>query len=56
MTTHTQAHKTTRHQTRPPELESDYNRSTALGYESPEEAGFIRCLDHGYPIGSLALP
>jgi AraC-like DNA-binding protein len=49
MTTHTQTHKTARHQTRPPELESDYNRSTALGYESPEDVGFIRCLDHGYP-------
>ena len=49
MTTQTQTHKTARHQTRPPELESDYNRSTALGYEPPEEVGFIRCLDHGYP-------
>jgi AraC-like DNA-binding protein len=48
MTTTTQ-HKPAKHQIRPPELESDYNRSTALGYESPEEVGFIRCLDHGYP-------
>ncbi len=32
-----------------PELESDYLRSPDLGYESPNEAGFIRCLSHGYP-------
>lgn len=32
-----------------PELEHDYLRSTDLGYESPDEAGFIRCLAHGYP-------
>ena len=24
-------------------------RSPALGYESPETAGFIRCLSHGFP-------
>ncbi len=34
---------------RQPELEHDFARSPALGYESPEEAGFIRCLDHGFP-------
>ena len=34
---------------RQPELEHDYARSPALGYESPQEAGFIRCLDHGFP-------
>lgn len=34
---------------RPPELEPDHARSTALGYEAPEEAGFIRCLSHGFP-------
>lgn len=34
---------------RQPELEADYNRSTALGYESSAEVGFIRCLDHGFP-------
>lgn len=45
----TSSHKAAKHQIRAPELESDYNRSTALGYESPQEAGFIRCLDHGYP-------
>jgi len=32
-----------------PELEHDYVRSPALGYESPETAGFIRCLSHGFP-------
>ena len=32
-----------------PELEHDYVRSPALGYESPETAGFIRCLAHGFP-------
>ncbi len=32
-----------------PELERDYLRSPALGYESAEEAGMIRCLAHGYP-------
>jgi AraC-like DNA-binding protein len=49
MTAMTSQHKAAKHQIRPPELESDYNRSTALGYESPEEVGFIRCLAHGYP-------
>jgi AraC-like DNA-binding protein len=34
---------------RAPELEADYNRNPALGYESPNEIGFIRCLEHGYP-------
>jgi AraC-like DNA-binding protein len=34
---------------RGPELEHDYARSAELGYESPEAAGFIRCLDHGFP-------
>jgi AraC-like DNA-binding protein len=32
-----------------PELEQDNNRSTELGYEPPDELGFIRCLAHGYP-------
>ena len=32
-----------------PELENDYLRSTDLGYESPDEPGFIRCLAHGFP-------
>lgn len=34
---------------RQPELEADYNRSPALGYEPSAEVGFIRCLDHGFP-------
>ena len=37
------------HRQRQPELESDFNRSPSLGYEPPEDVGFIRCLDHGYP-------
>ncbi len=32
-----------------PELEQDYSRSPSLGYEPPEEAGFIRYLEHGFP-------
>jgi len=32
-----------------PELERDFSRSPALGYEPPDEVGFVRCLDHGYP-------
>ena len=32
-----------------PELEHDYVRFPELGYESPEAAGFIRCLSHGFP-------
>ena len=32
-----------------PELEHDYVRSPDLGYESPSESGFIRCLAHGFP-------
>lgn len=32
-----------------PELERDYVRSTELGYEASDEAGFIRCLSHGFP-------
>jgi AraC-like DNA-binding protein len=32
-----------------PELEHDYVRSPDLGYESPSESGFIRCLSHGFP-------
>lgn len=34
---------------RQPELESDYARSPALGYETPLEAGLVRCLAHGFP-------
>jgi AraC-like DNA-binding protein len=32
-----------------PELEREYARSADLGYESPSETGFIRCLAHGFP-------
>ncbi len=32
-----------------PELEHDYLRSPDLGYETPDESGFIRCLSHGFP-------
>ncbi len=34
---------------RQPELEHDFARSPALGYEKPEEAGWVRCLAHGFP-------
>ena len=34
---------------RQPELEHDHGRTPALGYEAPEEAGWVRCLAHGYP-------
>ncbi len=34
---------------RQPELEHDYARSTALGYEPAEDTGFITCLAHGFP-------
>jgi AraC-like DNA-binding protein len=32
-----------------PELENEYARSPELGYEPPDEAGFLRCLSHGFP-------
>jgi AraC-like DNA-binding protein len=34
---------------RQPQLERDYARDPALGYEPPETAGFLRCLAHGFP-------
>ena len=34
---------------RQPELEADFNRSPALGYEPTAEVGCIRCLDRGFP-------
>ncbi len=34
---------------RQPELERDFSRSPALGYEPPEEMGLVRCLAHGFP-------
>jgi AraC-like DNA-binding protein len=32
-----------------PELEHEHARSPELGYESPAEVGFVRCLSHGFP-------
>lgn len=32
-----------------PQFETDLGRNPALGYETPQDAGFVRCLDHGYP-------
>ncbi len=32
-----------------PELEHDFARSPDLGYETPDAAGFVRCLSHGFP-------
>lgn len=34
---------------RSPELEHEQHRLRELGYEPPEDVGWIRCLDHGYP-------
>lgn len=34
---------------RQPQFEHDLARSPALGYEAPQDAGFIRCLEHGFP-------
>jgi AraC-like DNA-binding protein len=34
---------------RQPEVEHDLARSAALGYETSGEAGWIRCLAHGFP-------
>jgi AraC-like DNA-binding protein len=34
---------------RAPELEHDFARSPALGYEPPEDKGLVRCLAHGFP-------
>lgn len=34
---------------RRPAVELDTIRTQSLGYEAPEDAGFIRCLEHGYP-------
>lgn len=32
-----------------PELERDTSRTPALGYESSDEVGLVRCLSHGFP-------
>ena len=34
---------------RRPELEQDFARTAALGYEAPEDTGLVRCLSHGFP-------
>jgi AraC-like DNA-binding protein len=34
---------------RQPELELEVSRIPSLGYEAQEDAGLVRCLDHGYP-------
>ncbi len=53
MTTTDRARPRTSHRAqalhRQPELERDFARNPALGYEAPEDAGLVRCLAHGYP-------
>ena len=34
---------------RRPELEQEFARTAALGYEAPEDTGLVRCLSHGFP-------
>ena len=34
---------------RQPELEREFARTPALGYEAAESTGFVRCLSHGFP-------
>jgi len=34
---------------RQPELELDYARTPALGYEAPADTGLVRCIAHGFP-------
>jgi AraC-like DNA-binding protein len=34
---------------RHPELELDYSRTPALGYEAPADTGLVRCIAHGFP-------
>ncbi len=46
MTTAAKRSTPRRHQ---PVLERDIARSPSLGYETPEEAGLVRCLAHGFP-------
>ncbi|EYC52326.1 AraC family transcriptional regulator [Hylemonella gracilis str. Niagara R] len=41
--------RTRRPRQRQPELEREFARSPALGYEDAEEAGLVRCLAHGFP-------
>jgi AraC-like DNA-binding protein len=34
---------------RQPEVEHEYERTTALGYEAPADTGLVRCIAHGFP-------
>lgn len=34
---------------RQPEVEHEYARSPALGYEAPADTGWVRCIAHGFP-------
>jgi AraC-like DNA-binding protein len=34
---------------RQPELEHEYARTPALGYEAPTDTGLVRCIAHGFP-------
>ena len=36
-------------QIRGPELEHDFVRDPALGYEPEGSYGYVRCLEHGFP-------
>ena len=49
MATKNRASHRTQAQHRQPELERDFARNPALGYEAPEDAGLVRCLAHGFP-------
>ena len=39
----------TRPRQRQPELEGEFARTPALGYEAAEDGGLVRCLAHGFP-------
>jgi AraC-like DNA-binding protein len=43
------AHRDRTPRQRQPELEHEYARSPSLGYETPADAGLVRCLAHGCP-------
>lgn len=34
---------------RRPEVERDFARAPALGYEAPADTGLVRCIEHGFP-------
>ena len=38
------------HRAHQPELELEFSRSPELGYEAPNEVGFVRCLAHGFAL------